>query len=240
MYRFVFDSNDSKNVAQLGESHYSLLLNHELPCSRLVITNIIVPYTFYNVHHGNNEFIVDGTKLYIPVGNYDVETLLEKFKDMLVKWSETSPKGIINQTFLNGMKYDKCTMKYHFKITGYSSIDIQFTSSCDLFGTSSDKPLTIGIIEKVMPYIANMMSVPAVYIRSNLRTGFVYNNSTTNILFRLPVDKNPGSLLIYENNNVDQYINVHNINHLDIYLTDNLGNQLSLNGADFKIEMLLM
>jgi hypothetical protein len=240
MYRFVFDSNDSKNVMQLGESHYNLILNHELPCSRLVITNIIIPYTFYNVHSGNNEIIVDGSKLNIPLGNYNSITLLNRFKEMLIEWSKTSPKGIIQPTFLNDMKYDECTMKYHFKISAYSPIDVQFTTSCDLFGVSSDKKITLGVIEKVMPYVCNMMSVPAVYIRSNLRSGFVYNNSTTNILFRLPVDKNPGSLLIYENNNIDQYINVHNINNLDIYLTDNIGNQLNLNGGDFKIEFLLM
>ena len=239
--RFVLDTADTSSVQQLSNGQWQLLLNREIPCSKLVISNIILPFTFYNVEDViNNEVIIDDVKCYLTRGNYNTNTLLKELKRLIIVNSLKSSKGAIQDTFLSDMKYDDISMKYIMSISGYSNLHLQFTNSCDLFGSSSTTINNITALAFRMPFIANMMSIPAVYIRSNLHSNFIYNTNSTNILFRLPVDKPPGSLLIYQNTSNDQYISINNITSLVIQITDNFGNELNLNGSFLKIEMNLI
>ena len=228
MKRFVFDTADTDNVTKLGVGEWSLNLNHQIGCSKIVVSNIIIPHTFYNINETNNQFIItknDGT----------TKTVI--FPIQYMTYND------ITNTVIEGITitFDKKTFKFTFNVAPISSItNIQFTTSYKLFGFEKTN-YTFTDNKVVAPYVADLNSIPAVYIRCNqIHSKFVYNNNRTSILHRLPVDKPFGQLLTYQNNSTDMFVNQENIGYIQFTLTDNKGRHIDLNNADWKLELLLI
>lgn len=231
MKKFVFDTADTENVSKLGIGEWSLNLNHQIGCSKIIVSNIIIPHTFYNINSTNNEIVIyndDGTteKLKLPEQymNYnDIITATEHFEHFTIS-------------------FDKKTFKFTFVIDYARITHIQFTTSDKLFGFERNKKYEVPADNKLKaPYVADLNSIPAIYIRCNqIHSKFIYNNNRTSILHRLIVDKPFGQLLTYQNNSTDVFVNQENLGYLQLSLTTNKGQHIDLNNADWKLELLLI
>ena len=235
MKRFVFDSADTDNVSKMGVGEWSLNLNHQIGCSKLVVSNIIIPHTFYNINESNNEFITTKidhsiTKTKIPIQYMNYNDIVSFIVDDM------------NITF------DKKTFKFTFNFEGVfigpvvPIVSIQFTTSYKIFGFEKNiiYPIVLST-PLISTNVSDLNSIPAIYIRCNqIHSKFVYNNYRTSILHRLPVDKPFGQLITYQNNSTDMYVIQENIGYLQFSLTDHKGQHINMNGADWKIEMVLI
>ncbi len=229
MKRFVFDTADTVNVTKMGEGEWSLNLNHQISCSKVVVSNIIIPHTFYNVNESNNEFEIYYNSL--------TPKKILKFGTQYMKYSDINDITIDDIKFI----FNKTTFKFEVVRENTDISGIKFTTSYKLFGFEKNKLYDLNNGKIDAPNVADFNSIPAIYIRCNqIHSKFVYNNNRTSILHRLPVDKPFGQLLIYQNNSTDMFINQDNIGYLQFSLTDNKGQHVNLNGADWKIEMILL
>ena len=228
MKKFVFDTADTDNVSIMGIGEWSLNLNHQISCSKVVISNIIIPHTFYNINENNNTFVITKT---------DGSSKDVRFPIQFMNAND------ITSTLIEGVTivFDKKTFKFTFNTAPISNItSIQFTTSHKIFGFQQNVIYSLAT-PLTAPFVADFNSIPAVYIRCNqIHSKFVYNNNRTSILHRLVVDKPFGQLLTYQNNSTDMFINQENIGYLQLSLTDNRGQHLNLNGADWKLELLLI
>lgn len=235
MKKFVFDTADTENVSKLGVGEWSLNLNHQIGCSKVVVSNVIIPHTFYNINETNNEFIV--------IKN-DLTQVTVKFPVQFMNANDISSTTIEGIT----ITFDKKKFKFTFNrdlplnssvkfITG-----ITFTTSHKVFGFESSTYYFEGSETKLeAPFVADFNSIPAIYIRCNqIHSKFIYNNNRTSILHRLIVDKPFGQLLTFQNNSTDMFVNQENIGYMQFSLTDNRGQHINLNGADWKLELLLI
>ena len=277
MFYFVFDSADKKNVLQYGTGYYSLLLNSQIVCSKLSISNIIIPRSFYNVYSANNTIYINGISINLLQGNYSlmgnniiVNTIYtgggvstgEGGGTSLPVISQNLSSNTVNNTLLSvlgatiiagsaantntqsqsyTLTVNPNTGRVNISTTNTNNIVINFGTAHNLFGMEANLNYNLSASSSInSPYIYDLNSIPAVYIRSsNIHSNFVYNNNLTTILYRLPVDQDFGKLLIYNNQSKDFAINVNNITQLDLRLTDNFNNEISLNGQSFKIQFFL-
>ena len=149
---------------------------------------------------------------------------------------------LANFTF-NGIniKWEKKFWKFGFTVPS-DVLGIKFTTSFKLFGFEKNKIYDTSTTKTlVSPFVGDLNSIPAIYIRCNqIHSKFIYNNNRTSILHRLPVNLPFGQLLTYQNNSTDMFINQENINYLQFTLTDNKGEHIDLNNADWKLELLLI
>ena len=234
MRSLVFDTADKTNVQQLSTGFWNLNFSSIVPCTKAVISNIIVPRSFYNVYAGNDGVMI-GTSLFnLPDGNYGINDLISALQTLV---SSIFPNIPLTITVNN------ITGKLTFSTTSTSQLSLQFTTSYKLFGMNRNQMITVGGSNApvISPNIYDLNSVPAVYLRCNaIHSNFIYNNSQTNILFRLPVEVPFGQLIVYQNTSADFYFDVNNLTNLDFRLTDNYGTELNLNNVDWKIEMVLI
>ena len=240
MRSLVFDTADRDNIQKSGTSQYTIYFNQVIECQKMTITNIIIPHSFYNVNYNNNKMTINGIVYYIPVGCYDAKDIINYLQTIFNKLLPVEYRlQIDNITF----KYNPINLKTELRIVDefFTPYNITFDTCYELFGFENNKEYTfeytdnIGVI--ISENVCNINSIPAVYLRSNaLHTRFVYNNSITSILFRIPVDKQFGEYLVFQDYSNSKYINVNNLTHLDIRLTDFRNKDIDLNGLDFKVE----
>ena len=244
MNTLVFDTNDIINVRKTGTSQYQLYLNNEIPCTKVLVKNVIIPYTFYQINENNDLISIDNISYYLTHGTYNALDLLNlNFIPILVKHSTNNTQTpLLNNNFY--FQYDKNNLKYNFTLTPstFASFNIKFTTSYSLFGAEMNVNYTISSTQIFMPNIANMNSINDLYIRSNISNNFIYSNYTTSILSRVPITTSSGNLIIYENTNKALTISTYNktLNNITITLTDNNARQINMNGANFTIEFILI
>jgi hypothetical protein len=241
MFRFCFNTAGSDDVVRISQGTYQLYLSYSIPCSKMAITNISIPITFYNINEFNNEFIIidpdrlDPIICKLPEGNYNSTELLKTFKAIL---SKAKPELTDR---LNKCVYNSITMKYDFYIEPINIDDevcaIKFTSSAKFFGAEKNRIYPLNKIF-TFPNVVNLQSISSIFLRSNLPNRFIHNNDSTNILFRLSVIGNSGSFLSYENPTTDQFFGVNNVTSVMIQLTDQEGREIDLMGGDFVVEFL--
>lgn len=241
MFKFLFDSN-SPDVQKLSSSSYQLFLPSQIQASKLVVSHISIPYTFYNVNDNNNRISINNTVMYLKEGNYTSTKLLLEFKNLIKKWSLDVNGITLNDDVLKECKYDTDTYKFNFLLSNYADeINIKFLTCDTLFGAiNKDVVYTLNSINNVvMDYVADLNSVSAIMIRSNLQSNYLLNGKRTNILFRMPIDKPLGSILTYNNTDTDIYTPINNINNFFIQLTDDTtGEEINLNGGEIRIEFI--
>lgn len=241
MFRFCFNTAGSDDVVKISQGTYQLYLSYSIPCSKMAITNISIPITFYNITEFNNEFIINDPDRIgdivckLPEGNYNSTELLKAFKSLLIK-----AKPELSER-LTKCVYNSITMKYDFYIeplnVGDRVCSIKFTSSAKLFGAEKNRLYALNTVFK-FPYVANLQSISSVFLRSNLPNRFIHNNDSTNILYRLSVTGNSGSFISYQNPTTDQFFAVSNVTSVMIQLTDQDGREIDLMGGDFVVEFL--
>ncbi len=233
MFRFTFDSS-TEDVQNTNNGTYQLYLNFPLKCSRISIANIVIPYSFYNITNRNNQILINEKVFYLSDGNYNGKEIMTMLNSILkIQFPDLN---------FDNCKYNVNNMKCSFSVssTGLAivpNINITFVNSYLLFG--ADENATYNIKNDVtMPNVANTQSINSILIRSNLQSNYIYGNDKTNVLFRMPIDKVPGSLLTYTSTTTDIGVDVNNITNLNISLTDEHGRSINLNSLSFQIEFI--
>ena len=229
MRSLVFDTSDKVNVQQLSTGFWNLNFSSIIPCTQVVIANVIIPRSFYNVFNGNDGITINGILYHFINGNYAINELMTNLTNLI----QTSTGFVV--TITQNTNTGKITY------TSTSAVILIFTTCYKLFGMTPSQQITVNATGITSPNIYDLNSVPAVYLRCNsIHSNFIYNNNTTNILFRCPVDVEFGQLIVYTNQSSDFHIDVHNLMQLDFRLTDCYGTELNLNGIDWKCELILI
>ena len=201
------------------------------------VSHAEIPNSFYLLNQYNNVLAltvgINSTVYYtIPVGNYNVNTLLAQMKILL------SPSQLT-------ISYDPIVCKYSF----YSNYN-QFTISA--VGSSINRILgldkvndTISILSPITgtntllcPYVVNFLPTARLNLRSSALQldNFHANDKSNDVFLSLQNNSIQNAMILYQNNNALKYhIDLDNLSKLDIRITDDSNRNLDFNNSAWFI-----
>ncbi len=217
-------SNDAVVSISSAEKIFYLEQSITAPAGyRLLIglTNFTIPNTMYNVTDNNNTITINGNSTTIPTGNYSADSLATEIQDRVAEvslCSFDSENNVFSFTFTGSYVFNSTTMERQLglrnqlpttAVSSYTATDV-----CDLGGITN------------------------IYIR--LRNLTMNNldsrGKTSNIIASVVNNTNYGGYIFYVPPEVLYYmINESSVSHLDIELSDQEGDLIDLNGADFNM-----
>jgi hypothetical protein len=221
-------SNDA--VVSITDAEKIFYLNEAITAPagyRLIIglTNFTMPNSMYNVTSNNNTIVLSGIAYEIDEGNYSADALASSLTDVLddagsVAFNNSDNKYVF--TFADPETIDEATtLTRQLGLTGQLPTDPAATSYsangiCDLGGTTN---IYIRIRNLTMNNIDSRGQT------NNIIASIVNNTNYGGYIFFVPPE-----VLYYQ-------ITEQNISHLDIELTDQEGNLLQMNGANFNLTL---
>jgi hypothetical protein len=196
------------------------------------VQSATIPNSWYNVDYYNNKFeykVNNGAtiSLIIPQGNYNVNTLRTFLQANMPNFTITY--NILDNT-------------YTFQ---HSTYDFQFLSSStcmEILGFDEhDIYISATRILKSVNAI-NLFTIRNIYIQSSNMMLNNINHATPNnccVLSSIPVSSGSNGIINYSNiNDVKSSINsIRNFSILNVYLTDQDGDILDLNGCHFSLTL---
>ena len=210
---------------------------------RLILNDMNLPYTWYNVQSSNNKFKVyedDFSATYyecdLLLGSYHVLQLRDHLKQRLDSYSI-----LYGASYIYTVVYDELSAKFKFSAVkeGFEasySFEFTSTSSHKLMGfePNSDNPSANQTLESSRAI--NMMFTDALYLHCDLPTTNV-NKSTDggfkiyNVFAKINVNTVPFSNIIYHNVNDDFITNIPDqfINSLNFSIRTLEHNSIDLN-----------
>ena len=219
---------------------------------RLILNDMNLPYTWYNVQSSNNKFKVyedDFSVTYyecdLLLGSYHVLQLRDHLKQRLDSYSI-----LYGASYIYTVVYDELSAKFKFSAVkeGFEasySFEFTSTSSHKLMGfePNSDNPSANQTLESSRAI--NMMFTDALYLHCDLPTTNV-NKSTdggfkiSNVFAKINVNTVPFSNIIYHNVNDDFITNIPDqfINSLNFSIRTLEHNSIDLND-DFSLTLKL-
>jgi len=192
---------------------------------RLVIglTNLTMPNSMYNIVDGKNTITINSTEYTITAGNYSAEDLVTSINTEIAAIGSVSFDDIDNNftfTFNSAATINSTTMERPLGLAGQlpKNSVTSYTASniCDLGGTTN------------------------IYIRiRNLTMNNLDSRGrTNNIIASIVNNTNYGGYIFFVPPEVLYYqITEQSIGHLDVELTDQEGELIDLNGANFNITL---
>lgn len=192
---------------------------------RLVIglTNLTMPNSMYNIVDGKNTITINSTDYTITAGNYSADDLVTALNTQITAIGSVSFDDIDNVftfTFHSSAVINASTMERQLGLTGQlptsSLTSYTATNICDLGGTTN------------------------IYIRiRNLTMNNLDSRGrTNNIIASIVNNTNYGGYIFFQPPEILYYqITEQTIGHLDVELTDQEGELIDLNGANFNITL---
>jgi len=227
--RFLFVTSANRNAG--NNNRFTIYLpsslisnyNNKQKYLRVSMTDITVPYTWYNVQTNINDTITyfdgtDTTTVKIPEGNYSVYTLLTQLNILLPEYTVT---------------YNVDNNKYTFS-TGTPTATINPVNSGKLLGLVDGVEKT-GTFTSTLP--VNMSIYSMLYLNTDLNStdtnldnmsGKGMDNST--ILDSIPILAAPFDSIYYEGINPASFnvsVNGSQLSSITLYLTTNTGQELN-------------
>jgi hypothetical protein len=223
-----------------------------------------IPITYFNIITDyNNEFnfrvqgVKDGVtddnyyKLTIPQKNYSVQEMLVELNALIVS------DGAIKDEITTSMTFNSQTLRFSINCVSsttrvISLIDIRaggtnfpLTTSQKVLGFNTDDSIipnaTSGSLE--FSNSINMNRTKNIYIMTNnlgLNTMTNSNNNKLSILSKVQASQPFGSIVSYQSES-DNYITINPqityIDHVDLYLLDDEGADLYLNGVNWCVSL---
>jgi len=224
-------SNDA--VVSISDAEKIFYLNEAIIAPsgyRLIIglTNMTMPNSMFNVTSVNNTIVISGTTHTIAVGNYSAESLAEAITAEITNIGTCT----FDDTNINNNKYI-------FTFTsGEKTIDASTTLTRQL-GLTGQLPTASATSYSALG-ICDLGGTTNIYIRiRNLTMNNIDSRGqTNNIIASIVNNTNYGGYIFFVPPEVLYYqITEQNISHLDIELTDQEGNLLELNGANFNLTL---
>jgi hypothetical protein len=218
---------------------YTITLDN--PIDRVTGAEIIsaeIPYTFYTVNTSNNTLLLsDGTNNYtytMPVGNYSVSN-----------FSDTLTSGLDTQFAANGIAAGFSAtfsqMSYEYTLmhkTQQFQLFYQGSTLAPVIGLTADSVLgtTFTMQEVINLSGPNYLLIWSKTLAKPKRIRPYLNGTQANILYKCPVNVNPGDIIIEKNlyPNMLEYGTPQRLVTIDLSLTDPQGNPVNLNGQQWS------
>lgn len=188
----------------------------------LSITHAEIPCSWYLINSTNNVLVINASTYNIPFGNYNATTLQTQLNSFLLGLGIT-------------LTYNLVTGKYTF--TSATSFTIQITSTCQKFigmGTTALSGTSI-----TMPFPANFLPISRLVFRSTSFGTQNYNSAdkSTDMFLSVQNSSSSGALILWNNYSALKYdvTGLDSLNIVDIIVTDDFGNPIDFNNADWYI-----
>jgi len=199
----------------------------------LSVVSCLIPYSFYNINTSNNvlQYSFDGINLItltIPIGNYNVNSLLSILK------SNISPTFTIS--------YDSVKNKFTFTHPINNFMFMSSSTCLQILGFNNNITILSTSLTLTSVNCVNVYSIRTVQVNSNLITYNINKVQKNNfcILCSVPITCTPFSLIEYINRtNFKTNLFLNRISNIKIKLTDDNGNLIDLNGCHYSLTLQL-
>lgn len=193
---------------------------------RLVVglTNLTMPNSMYNIVDGKNTITISNNDYTIAAGNYSAEDLVTAINTQITAIGSVSFDDIDN----------------NFTFTFSSPLIINSTTMERPLGLAGQLPLESAVSSYTATNICDLGGTTNIYIRiRNLTMNNLDSRGrTNNIIASIVNNTNYGGYIFFVPPEVLYYqITEQTIGHLDIELTDQEGELVNLNGANFNITL---
>jgi len=198
----------------------------------LSVVSCLIPYSFYNINNRNNvlQYSFDGitiNTLSIPIGNYNVNSLLSFLKSNLVAFTIT---------------YNNITNKFTFTHPTNNFMFMSSSTCLQILGFNNNETISSFIFSLTSVNCVNVYTIRTVQVNSNLITYNINKVQKNNfcILCSVPITCTPFSLIEYINRtNFKTNLFLNRISNIKIKLTDDNGNLIDLNGCHYSLTLQL-
>ena len=246
--QMLFVSSSERDSGSASDFHLSMP-SHLLTCQphqrlRLVLNDVVLPYTFYNVQESNRSFQVvqnGGAPVTVQMteGSYHALQLRDHLADVL---SAVSVGVSYTVTF-----HEK-TSVFEFSITGASgvnSLSFQGTAAHKLLGFEKGSTNLFSLTKLTSSKAVSMMLTDALYLHCDMQNTNVDKGAGTNETFNLSstfakimVNTSPFNNIIFVNANDDYMLNLSDkrIHGLRFWVTTTDHDPVSLND-DFSFTL---
>lgn len=196
----------------------------------LSVDHCEVPNSFYIVNYTNNQIVIDNIIYIVPVGNYNVNSIITVLQAIL-------PTGFI-------ITYDLITNKFKFNYTTTYAINANSKNSTinKVLGLGNSALLSDVAYNIYLPYMVNFLPIPRINFRSNFFMFDNYSTSDGSSNIFLPLQNNTGqlSMINYINQTQIQYlIQDRSITNFIITVTNDDGALLNFNDIDWTMTLLI-
>lgn len=193
----------------------------------LALIHAEIPVSFYTVNYTCNLLKIDATIYTIPVGNYNITSLISAITTAI---TATLPSMTFSFNKINGI----LTINNNSNFTIYND----FTGSIGtLLGMENNTTLTSTLNTLTLPYAVNLLGIKRLSIVSNEIGTFNYSSTgNINLLASIPVDQPSFGLVIYENKNqLKHTLHLQDINKMDIQILDEQFNLVNFNNQNWTM-----
>lgn len=204
-----------------------LTLDKSITTVELALIHAEIPVSFYNVNYTCNLLKIDATTYTIPVGNYNITSLLTAITTAI---TATLPSMTFSFSKITGI----LTINNNTNFTIYNN----FTGSIGtLLGMTINSSLTSLSNTLTLPYPVNLLGIKKLSIVSNEIATFNYvSRGNINLLASIPVDQPSYGLVIYENKNqLKHTLHLQDINKIDIQILDEQFNLVNFNNQNWTM-----
>jgi hypothetical protein len=219
-------------------SHFDFNIGQALNIKELVIKNITVPNTVYNVNNLNNTFTyipITPVNIVVPVGNYDITSLMTTLQTLiggqLISWNLNPTTGKIDLVW---------SIPVHLPASGIAN----------LIGLRNSLILpypTTPIASFSLPFVPDMTAVRNFYICSRtLAQGvnsILVQGTNLPIIAIVPNTVPFGGINHYVGSDslleLKIYTAQQNLQYIDIQIRDDNGRIVDLNGSSFQMNCLI-
>jgi hypothetical protein len=191
----------------------------------LMIDHCEVPNSFYIVNYTNDVLVIDGITYTVPVGNYNVNSLITVLLSIL-------PTGFT-------ITYNTITNKYTFAYTSSFTINAVDSTINSVIGLGSSNVSGSSI---TLPFLVNFLPIPRLSFHSTFLNTNNYSSSDGSADVFLCLQNNVGQLstINYTNQTQTQYlVQEKSITSFMIMVTDDFGRLINFNNIDWYMTFLL-
>ncbi len=236
-------SNDAELSISSAEKIFYLNEGITAPAGYRVLvglTNLTIPNSIFNITTNSNNIVVNNQTYTITPDNYSADELATAIQTKLLEGDSSTSAPALPA----GTKCEFVPQGKTFKFTFTTNIQIQSSTMERQLGLTGQFPAPktedIADREYSTTNICDLGGATNIYVR--LRNLTMNNldsrGKTSNIIASVVNNTNYGGYIFYVPPEVLYYqIKENSISHLDIELTDQEGNILGLNGAEFNLTL---
>jgi hypothetical protein len=183
-----------------------------------------IPLSYYTIRSTNNTLSVNGVSYQISQGNWSASGLATYLTTLLTS------QGI-------SVSYSSVTNKFTFACSS-GEFDIDASSTCLRQLGFSDGSHTSEQLSLTSDQVVDLSGTSSIYITSNLNTQNYLNGVQSNVLVKVPVLSDMGTILVYQNPSlIPSRLTNRYVNMISVNLLDDSGDLLDLNGLDWAISL---
>lgn len=229
---------DSSQLSTGTNEDFTIILNPSIKRVRSVeLISAEIPFSFYIITSSNNSLqFNDGSTTYtinVPVGNYDGTTFAATLKTLM---------NAVSSSF--DVVYSLSTYKIQFtRSAGNFQIFYATSTIAMVIGLTANSTVTNNFICQKISNLSgpNYLLINSLALTRPKVTRSYNGTSQSNILYKCPIDVNPGSIIIQKNTKSEilKFALPQTISDIDLSLKFPDNSIVNLNGQTWSISLLL-